>query len=317
MTISKATNSPLFVVIGSTKGQGRSIIRELEVSSKPYRVRAITRNAAKPEAKELQELGCEVVEIDVSTVDAAKKAFEGADIAFVMTSTDFSQENFIEKEYALAKLRIDGAKAGGAKTIVLSNLPHVSKLSGGKHTVDIFDCKAEAVAYARTLEELRIIDVQPGSFFTNYFTTVLPRKMEDGSFIMVMGLHGDTKMPVVDIDADYGKYVVSAVEDPSVETVYAAPAYVTATQIVEGFAKATGKKVKFVSVSDDELAARVAQSRGERAAKSMVAMYKSFRDYGYYFGADLTASNKILPRPARTFDEMISANANAVASLFA
>lgn len=180
--------------------------------------------------------------------------------------------------------------------------------------------------------------------------------MEDGSFVIAMGLHGDTKMPVVDIDADYGKYVVGAVENGSIETVYAAPAYITPTQIVDVFAKgedpafrklseriidnrlaATGKKVKFVSVSDDELAVRVAQSRGERAAKSMVAMYKSFRDYGCscssfffelhpnfvndhpftdYFGADLTASNKILSTPARTFDEMISANAKAVADLF-
>ena len=100
MTISKDADSPLFVVLGSTKGQGRSIIRELEVSSKPYRVRAITRNAAKPEAKELQDLGCEVVEIDVSNADAAIKAFEGANVAFVMKSTDFTQDNFVEKVLA-------------------------------------------------------------------------------------------------------------------------------------------------------------------------------------------------------------------------
>lgn len=97
MTISKDAKSPLFVIIGSTRGQGRSIIRELEVSPKSYRVRAITRDTTKPEAKELHDLGCEVVGIDVCTADAAKKAFEGVDIAFIMTSTDFSQDDFPAK----------------------------------------------------------------------------------------------------------------------------------------------------------------------------------------------------------------------------
>lgn len=97
------------------------------------------------------------------------------------------------------------------------------------------------MAYARTLSELKVIEVLPGSFFSNYFITIRPRKMDDGSFIMAMGLNDDTKMPVIDIDADFGKYVVSAVENGLMETVYAAPAYITPIQIVEGFAK--GKRL--------------------------------------------------------------------------
>jgi len=214
-------------------------------------------------------------------------------------------------------LMIDAARAAGAKTLVWSSLPHVSKLSGGKDAFDFFDCKANAVVYARALGGLKVIDVQPGSFFSNYFTTIRPRKIDDGSFVMAMPLDSDTKMPIVDIDADYGKYVVSAVENGSIETVLAAPAYITPIQIVEGFAKATGKKVTFVNTSGDEgLHARVAQTRGERTAKGMTAMYKVFREYGYYFGADLAPSNKILSKPARTFDEMIAANAEEVANLF-
>ncbi len=97
MTISKAANAPLFVVVGSTGGQGRSTIHALEDSSKPYRVRAVTRDTTKPKAKELQALGCEVVEADVTTVDGAKKAFEDAEIAFVMTPTDFTHDNVAER----------------------------------------------------------------------------------------------------------------------------------------------------------------------------------------------------------------------------
>jgi len=42
-------------------------------------------------------LGCGVVEADVTTVDGAKKAFEDAEIAFVMTPTDFTHDNVAER----------------------------------------------------------------------------------------------------------------------------------------------------------------------------------------------------------------------------
>ena len=47
----------------------------------------------------------------------------------------------------------------------------------------------------------------------------------------------DTKIPVVDIDADYGKFVVSALENGSVDTVLAAPEYTTPAHVVDAFAK--------------------------------------------------------------------------------
>ncbi len=97
MTISKDASVPLFTVVGATGGQGGSTVRALQASSKPYRVRAITRDASKPAAKELQALGCEIVEVNVNTADGAKKAFEGADVAFVMTHTEFQTADFAEK----------------------------------------------------------------------------------------------------------------------------------------------------------------------------------------------------------------------------
>ena len=94
MTISKALTAPLFIVVGSTGGQGGSVVRALHASTLPYRVRAITRDASKPAASALKELGCDVVEADVKTADGVKKAFEGADIGFAMTLTDFSSPDF-------------------------------------------------------------------------------------------------------------------------------------------------------------------------------------------------------------------------------
>lgn len=56
---------------------------------------------------------------------------------------------------------------------------------------------------------------------------------------MGMALDADSKIPLIDLDADYGKYVVGALENGSVETVHAAPEYITPAQVAEGFAKGT------------------------------------------------------------------------------
>lgn len=310
MTISKDTSAPLFTVVGSTGGQGGSVVRAIQASSKPYQVRAITRDTSKPVATELKSLGCEIVEADISTSEGAKKAFEGADVAFVMTVADFETADFLAKEYNTAKLQIDTAKAAGVKTLIWSG-------STRKDSVPTSENKANVTEYARSIGGFRFLDVQPGNFLSNYFTHMKPRKLPDGSFVMAMALDADSNIPLIDAEADYGKYVVGALEDGSMETVLAAPEYVTPTQVVEGFAKATGKKVTFVRVPDEQLQAILSQTRGEVLAKTMVAMFRAFREVGYYCGADLAPSNKILSTPARKIDEMLAANPKGVAELFA
>lgn len=97
MTISKLDTALLFTVVGSTGTQGRSVVRAIKASSKPYRVRAITRDIGKPMAKELEALGCELVCADISTTEGCRRAFEGADVAYAMTASDFTVEHFKQK----------------------------------------------------------------------------------------------------------------------------------------------------------------------------------------------------------------------------
>jgi hypothetical protein len=93
MTITQDSSAPLFVVVGSTGTQGRSGIKALEESSKPYRVRAITRDTTRPAAQELEKIGCEVVKADVEDVESLKEAFEGATYAFLMTNSDYTDQS--------------------------------------------------------------------------------------------------------------------------------------------------------------------------------------------------------------------------------
>jgi uncharacterized protein YbjT (DUF2867 family) len=85
MTITQAQDALLVVVGGATGNQGGSVIRYLANSPKSYRIRALTRDATKPKAKELASLGAEVYSVNLNPENKAKvvEAYTGADVVFV------------------------------------------------------------------------------------------------------------------------------------------------------------------------------------------------------------------------------------------
>jgi uncharacterized protein YbjT (DUF2867 family) len=87
MTITQATSAPLIAVVGATGAQGKSVIKALTESNKPYRIRGFTRDATKPAAQALKDQGVELVAVNlvVDNKDAVYRAFAGADYAFVGT----------------------------------------------------------------------------------------------------------------------------------------------------------------------------------------------------------------------------------------
>ena len=88
MTISKESSAPLVVVVGATGTQGGSVVKNLEESDKPYRVRGLTRDVSKPAAKALVEEGVEMVgcNISVGKEKEVERAFDDATYIFVRTN---------------------------------------------------------------------------------------------------------------------------------------------------------------------------------------------------------------------------------------
>lgn len=67
-----------------------------------------------------------------------------------------------------------------------------------------------------------------------------PRKQEDGSFVFAIGFDADTDIPLIDMEADYGRYVVSAIEKAIGGEVLAEVStgvYITPAKMVEEFSK--------------------------------------------------------------------------------
>jgi uncharacterized protein YbjT (DUF2867 family) len=85
MTITQSQSAPLVVVGGATGNQGGSVLHYVKESDKEYRIRALTRDASKPKAKALAELGAEVISIDLKPENKEDivKAYKGADVVFV------------------------------------------------------------------------------------------------------------------------------------------------------------------------------------------------------------------------------------------
>jgi uncharacterized protein YbjT (DUF2867 family) len=85
MTITQDTSAPLVVVCGATGIQGGSVVKALSESDRAYRLRGFTRDPTKASAVQLAKQGVEIVgvSLDVGNESAVRKAFEGANIAFV------------------------------------------------------------------------------------------------------------------------------------------------------------------------------------------------------------------------------------------
>ncbi|KAH8917527.1 NAD(P)-binding protein [Atractiella rhizophila] len=315
MTISNDPSAPLFAVVGSTGMQGGSVIKALAQSPTAYRVRAITRDPSKESAKALAAKGCEIVAADIGTLEGARDAFAGANFVFAVALSGYDVENFREKHFAEGKAQVDGAKAEGVKTFVWSGLTNLGELTKGTVKVDHFDAKAEVTDYARSIPEMTVLDVQPGSYASNHFSGLIPRKQDDGSYLLSFTLDPDTPLPIIDIPEDYGKYVVAAVEN-GVKQVFAAPGYITPAQVAEAFAKASGKKVVYQKMPDEVLFGIVKSHQNVALATNLVAMFRAVREVGYYGGTDLAESNKILATPARSFAQTLAANKEVVDKIF-
>lgn len=156
-----------------------------------WKVRAITRNASSSKAKRLKSLGADVVQTDlddpaslVSAISGAYAVFAVSDFWGIYTNLESQLQgglkierplNEMAKELETGQLKnaIDAAaNSPSLERFIISTLPNVSELSGGKYTnVCHFDSKAKAESYAKCSHPalwLKTSVYQPGYFLINF-----------------------------------------------------------------------------------------------------------------------------------------------------
>lgn len=79
----------VFVVFGATGNQGGSVINAVlgdPKTANEFKIRGITRDPSKPNAKALEARGVECVAADIDNKDQIRAAFQGAYAIFAMTN---------------------------------------------------------------------------------------------------------------------------------------------------------------------------------------------------------------------------------------
>ncbi|KAL4936019.1 NmrA-like domain-containing protein, partial [Aspergillus oleicola] len=161
--------SRLLTVFGATGRQGGSVIRTVladSALSSQYKLRGITRDVTKPDAKALSDKGVEVVSADMTSVDSLVQAIKGSHSVFLVTNPSWQENSDLELRQG--KNVADAAKKAGVQHVIFSSLLNVTETSGGRlKDVPHFDQKAQVEAYIRSLG-LNASFVLPGYFMSNY-----------------------------------------------------------------------------------------------------------------------------------------------------
>ncbi|KAL1992006.1 hypothetical protein VTN49DRAFT_4038 [Thermomyces lanuginosus] len=274
--------SKLLVVFGATGQQGGSVASHVAtdpILGKEYRIRAITRDPSKPAAQALAKKGMEVEYADSDDIESLQHAFQGAHTVFGATFTVYDDQ-MKEREIRQGKAIADAALQCGVQHLIYSTLPHAGKNSDGKHTVGHFDSKAEVESYIRGLP-IRSTFFAPGCFMQNFHNILAPRAAEDGTYCINNIMAPQTRLPLIDIAEDAGKFVGGILDDPEGlegKALCSAIGLYSMEDIAQVMSHVTGKTVTYKQIP-------VETSQGllpPAAANHIVHMFLYFQDAGYY-----------------------------------
>ncbi|HEY6582250.1 MAG TPA: NmrA/HSCARG family protein [Rubrobacter sp.] len=264
----------VILVSGATGQQGGAVARNL--LERGFAVRALTRDAEKAAARELGDLGAEVVSGDLEDRSSIDRVLDGV-------YGVFSVQQFwgigVEGEVRQGVLLADAAKAAGVEHYVYSSVGSAHRETGIPH----FDSKWEVEEHVRA-SGVPYTVLRPVFFMQNWefmrepiLGGTLPQPLTPGK-------------PFQMIDAeDIGVFVAMAFEDPETWIgceVDIAGDELTMPEIAGTFSRVIGRNVDYFQVPWEGFE--------EQMGEEYTIMYRWFNDEGYE--ADIAALRDEYPR---------------------
>jgi uncharacterized protein YbjT (DUF2867 family) len=264
----------IITVFGATGAQGGGLVRAImQDKNSEFTARAVTRDINSDKAKELAQLGAEVVAADIDDPAAVDKALEGAYGAYFVT---FFWAHFsVEKEKAEAAIFANAAKKAGLKHVIWSTLEDTREYVPldddrmptlqGKYKVPHFDGKGES-------DKLFIEAGVPTTFLlaSFYWDNFIyfgagPQRGQDGKLALTMPI-GDAKMAGIAAE-DIGK---------------------CAYGIFKKGTEMAGKKIGIAGehLTGNEMASAMSKAIGETVVYNMVPA-EVYRGFGFPGADDL------------------------------
>ncbi|MEU1853864.1 NmrA/HSCARG family protein [Streptomyces sp. NPDC019990] len=305
----------VIAVAGATGSQGGGAARAiLAEPDSGFTVRALTRNPDSPAAKELAELGADVVRADFHDEPTVHKAFEGAYGAFLVTN--FWAHGSAAKETQEIEVLVRAARAAGLRHVMWSTLEDTRDLLPlhdermpvlqDKYNVPHFDAKGEGNELFRQAG-VPTTFLNTTFFYQGFLQGMAPKRTEDGVLTLTLPLEDGKLLSGVDV-ADIGRTayaILKGGEKHIGATVNLAGDHLTGAQYAEKLAAALGEPVRFQSVPYD-----VFRSLGIPAGDEIANMFQYYGDFDQEFtGArDLEALRELHPE-LKDFDTWLAENA--------
>jgi uncharacterized protein YbjT (DUF2867 family) len=304
----------VIAVIGATGAQGGGLVRAiLDDPGGGFTARAITRDVNSKKARQLAELGAQVVKGDLDDVESLTNAFRGAAGAFCVTA--FWEHFSPEKELAQAENMAKAAKEAGVKHVVWSTLEDTRKWVPlddermptlmGKYKVPHFDSKGEANGVF-TKAGVPTTFLHTSFYWDNLIHFGMgPKKDESGKLTFILPM-ADKKLPGIAAE-DIGRCAYGVFKDGADtigKNVGIAGEHLTGDQMAKGLTKALGQEVAYNYVPPE-----VYRTFGFPGADDLANMFQFKRDFEDVFcGArDLAQSRKFNPR-LQTFEQWLAKN---------
>lgn len=308
----------IIAVLGATGAQGGGLARAiLNDRSGGFAVRALTRDPGSDKAKELAQLGAEVVKADANSMASLRKAFDGAFGAYCVT---FFWEHFLpEKELAQAAAMAQAAKLAGLKHVIWSTLEDTRKRVPlkdkrmptlmGKYKVPHFDAKGEANK-AFLQHGVPTTYLLTSFYWENLIYFGLgPKRGPDGKLAFTLPMD-DKKLPGI-ASEDIGKCAYGIFRkgvEYIGQTVGIAGEHLTGAQMAAALTRALGEEVRHNAVTPVEY-----RGYDFAGAKDIANMFQYKRDFEKeYCGARSIDVSRSLNPDLQNFNGWLAKNKDRI-----
>lgn len=278
------TQKKIITVFGATGAQGGGVARAiLNDKNSEFSVRAVTRDANSDKARELANMGAEVVVADIDDPQSMKKTLDGAYGAYFVT---FFWAHFsAERETNEAKAMAEAAKEAGLKHVIWSTLEDTRNWVPldddsmptlyGKYKVPHFDGKGEADHFFSDAG-LPVTFLRASFYWDNfiYFGSG-PKKGPDGKLYLTLPMD-DKKMAGI-AAGDIGKCAYGIFKKGIGmvgKTVGLAGGHLTGREMADGLTKALGQHIAYNYVTPETY-----RSFGFPGADDLGNMFQFYRDF--------------------------------------
>jgi uncharacterized protein YbjT (DUF2867 family) len=258
---SRSNGGRVILVSGATGQQGGSVARNL--LERGFAVRALTRDTEKAAAKELVDLGAEVVSGDLEDRASIERVLAGV---YGVFSVQQFWEVGVEGEVSQGILLADAAKEAGVEHLVYSSVGSAHRETGIPH----FDSKWEVEEHVRA-SGVPYTVLRPVFFMQNW--EMMREPVLGGT--LPQPLDPDKPFQMIDAE-DIGVFAARAFDDPESwigREVDIAGDELTMPEIAGTFSRVIGRNVDYFQVPWDGFE--------EQMGEEYTIMYRWFNDYGY------------------------------------